>query len=108
MSDVFEKKFPQFSGVISRLYDEVMKAGKLDGKTKELIAIALSVATKCEPCIKYHVKSALKHGATEDEVVEAVGIAVAMIGLPTYGWSNKILAHSMGKHPKPRKKSASS
>jgi AhpD family alkylhydroperoxidase len=103
MSDVFERKLPQFSDAVSRLYDEVMKAGKLDEKTKELIAIALSVATKCEPCIKYHVKSALKQGATEEEVVEAVAIAIAMMGLPTYGWSSKILANSIGKRQKQRK-----
>jgi len=50
----------------------------LDTKTKELIALAIAVATHCDPCISFHSESARKHGATRDEVMETVGMAIYM------------------------------
>ena len=50
----------------------------LDTKTKELIALAVSVATRCDACISFHAESARKHGATRDEVMETVGMAIYM------------------------------
>jgi AhpD family alkylhydroperoxidase len=50
----------------------------LDPKTKELIALAISVAVRCDTCIAFHAQSAMKHGATRDEVMETVGIAIYM------------------------------
>ncbi len=52
--------------------------GALDPKTKELIAFALSVAARCEPCITYHAKTAARLGASREEVSEAVGMAIYM------------------------------
>ncbi|MES1197199.1 MAG: carboxymuconolactone decarboxylase family protein [Pseudomonadota bacterium] len=54
------------------------KAGALDPKTKELIAYALSISTRCDPCITYHAKAAAKLGATKEEVSEAAGVAIYM------------------------------
>ncbi|MDE2135600.1 MAG: carboxymuconolactone decarboxylase family protein [Alphaproteobacteria bacterium] len=50
----------------------------LDTKTKELIALGIAVAVRCDPCIAFHVESARKHGATRDEVMETVGMAIYM------------------------------
>ena len=50
----------------------------LDTKTKELIALGIAVAVRCDPCITFHVESARKHGATRDEVMETVGMAIYM------------------------------
>jgi len=50
----------------------------LDTKTKELIALAIAVATHCDPCISFHAESARKHGATRDEVMETMGMAIYM------------------------------
>jgi AhpD family alkylhydroperoxidase len=54
------------------------KQGVLDAKTKELIAIAISVATRCDDCIAFHVKAAVHHGATPEEIQETLGMAVYM------------------------------
>lgn len=51
-------------------------AGKLDAKTRELIAIAVAVTTRCDGCITIHVGEALKHGATREEIAETLGVAV--------------------------------
>ena len=50
----------------------------LDSKTKELIAVGISVAIRCDDCIAFHVKAALQQGASREEVTEALGMAVYM------------------------------
>ena len=50
----------------------------LDGKTKELIALGISVAARCDDCIGFHVKAALKQGASREEVMETLGMAIYM------------------------------
>jgi AhpD family alkylhydroperoxidase len=54
----------------------------LDAYTKEAIAIALSVAMRCEPCIKMHVKKAQQKGFTMDEIDEAAWMGIAFAGSP--------------------------
>jgi AhpD family alkylhydroperoxidase len=54
----------------------------LDTKTKELMALAIGIAVHCEGCVAYHTKMAHQHGATREEVVETVALAVYMGGGP--------------------------
>lgn len=54
------------------------KAEHLDPKTRELISIAVAVTTRCDGCIASHVEAAVKHGATKEELSEALGVAIAM------------------------------
>jgi AhpD family alkylhydroperoxidase len=54
------------------------KTGHLDAKTRELIALAVAVTTRCDGCITVHTGEALKHGATREEIAEALGVAVAL------------------------------
>lgn len=54
----------------------------IDSKTKELMALAIGVAVHCDGCVAYHTKMAHQHGATRDEVVETVTLAVYMGGGP--------------------------
>ena len=56
--------------------------GALDAKTKELMSLALGVTLRCEDCIVWHLDAAIAAGATEDEIVEALEIAVVMGGGP--------------------------
>ncbi len=60
----------------------VREPGALDVKTKELIAVAASVAAQCQWCIALHVKEALEAGATPEEIREAGWVAVLMGGGP--------------------------
>ena len=43
-----------------------------------LLAVAISVAVRCDPCIAYHVDGARKHGATREEIAETLGLAIYM------------------------------
>ena len=54
------------------------KTGKLDAKTRELIALAVAVTRQCDGCITVHTDAAIKHGATREEVMEALGVAIAV------------------------------
>lgn len=57
--------------------------GALDKKTKELIALALSVAVRCDPCIGFHTQALVKLGATRQELDETLGVATYMGGGPS-------------------------
>ena len=67
---------------VMRAFADIAQAASapkaLDAKTKELIALGIAVAVRCDDCIGFHVKAALQNGATRDEVVEALGMAIYM------------------------------
>ena len=50
----------------------------LDAKTRELIALAVAVTTRCQGCIEVHARKAIAAGATKQEVAEALGVAIAL------------------------------
>ena len=64
----------------------------LDKKTKELIALALGVASHCDPCIGFHAKALVQLGATKAEVEDALGMAVYMGGGPSLMYSANAVA----------------
>jgi AhpD family alkylhydroperoxidase len=64
------------------LNSAVFVDGALDTKTKELIALAIAVTRQCDGCVASHARGAARRGATEDEVAEALGVAILMNGGP--------------------------
>jgi AhpD family alkylhydroperoxidase len=68
------------AGAFMRFMGETMKAGALDTKTKEMIALALGIAARCEWCISYHVNEAMKAGATRKELMEVGYVTTLMYG----------------------------
>ncbi len=66
------------------LFGKVMAEGALTVLQKELIAIGIAAAIQCEPCIRLHVKKCLEAGATSEQIMEAVSVAVVMAGGPAY------------------------
>jgi AhpD family alkylhydroperoxidase len=60
------------------LSDAGSKTNKLDGKTRELIALAVAVTLRCDGCITIHTDAAIKQGATKEEIVEALGMAITV------------------------------
>ena len=63
----------------------------LDAKTKELIALAISVAVRCDDCIAFHTKAAVERGATRDEVLETLGMAIYMGAGPSAMYASHAL-----------------
>jgi len=69
---------PEVMKAFSGLAQAALAPKALDGKTKELIALGIAVAVRCDDCIGFHVKAALEHGATREEVTETLGMAIYM------------------------------
>ena len=78
-----------------RGYRELGDAGRkkdlLGAKTRELIALAVAVTRQCDGCITIHMDAALKHGATRDEIEEALGVAIAVDAGATLVYSTRAL-----------------
>ena len=69
---------PEVMDGFSAIAKAALKPGILDAKTKELIALGISVAIRCDDCIGFHVKAAMEKGATREEVLETLGMAIYM------------------------------
>lgn len=57
--------------------------GVLDKKTKELIALAIGVSTRCDGCIGFHAKALVDLDASREEIEETLGMAIYMGGGPS-------------------------
>ena len=66
-------------------------SGALDEKTKEFMALGIAIATRCDSCIGFHVRSLIRLQATRDEFCEALAMAMYMGGGPSYAYSAKAL-----------------
>lgn len=75
------------------------KSGALDGKTRELIALAVSVTRECDGCIVVHTDAAIKQGATREEVAEALGVAVAVNAGAALVFSGRVMDAYAAKAP---------
>ena len=69
-----------------------MSDGALSAKTKELIALALGVAARCDACLGFHARALVRLGATRGEVEDALAVAVYMGGGPSLMYSANALA----------------
>ena len=54
------------------------KAGHLDEKTRELVALAVAITLRCDGCITVHAAEARERGATREEIAEVLGVAVSV------------------------------
>ncbi|BDZ67632.1 carboxymuconolactone decarboxylase family protein [Methanobacterium ferruginis] len=63
------------------LEKKAFNEGSLSRKNKELMALAISIVTKCEPCIEWHVQQADIAGASDEEIYETIDVAIEMGGV---------------------------
>lgn len=68
-----------------------LKPTAIDAKTKELIALAVSVAIRCDPCITFHAKAAVVTGASDEEIADAMGVAIYMGAGPSVMYAAQAL-----------------
>ena len=76
------KAIPGSMGSFQKLMGEASKDGVLSGKFKELLAVAIAVSKGCGDCIVFHVSNAKKHGASREELAEALAVTIEMGGGP--------------------------
>lgn len=85
------KALPDEMKGFMNLHDAALEKGALDPKTKELIALGISICIRCEPCIISHVDSLIKLGVTKEEIQETVAVAMFMGGGPSVAYGGKTL-----------------
>ena len=78
----FQKMMPEIAESFTRLREASFCEGQLSFKTKELIALGVATAMRCEDCMHYHLDQLLAVGATKEEILEAMGVGFEM-GLGT-------------------------
>lgn len=76
----FTKKMPGLAKHYNAFTEACFKKGKLSEKEKQMIALGISIFSQDEYCIIYHLKGCFDQGATEDEILEIVGVTAAFGG----------------------------
>lgn len=76
----FEEKMPGIARAYLDFTGECFKEGAIDQKNKQLIALGISLCMQDEYCIMYHTQEAMHKGATDEEILEVVGVCAAFGG----------------------------
>ncbi len=85
------KEIPDTISGFNKMGAAAKKDGALSEKTKEIMALGIAIATRCDSCIGFHVKSLIRLGITREELCEALAMATYMGGGPSYAYSAKAL-----------------
>ncbi|WP_111707664.1 carboxymuconolactone decarboxylase family protein [Lutibacter citreus] len=76
------ERIPATMEGFNKLHKAGSGEGELSSKTKELIALGIAISVRCDGCIAFHVHDALISGASSDEIMETIGVAILMGGGP--------------------------
>jgi len=82
--DLLKEKQPKVAEAFRNLMEVTFVDGALSIKIKELIAMSVGLAVNCPECVKGHTRRAIKAGATEQEVIEAIAATLSCLGCPTF------------------------
>lgn len=85
------KEIPDVMSGFNALAQAATKDGALNKKTKELIALALGIASHCDGCIGFHTRSLIKLGVTREEFLETLSMAIYMGGGPSLMYAAEAL-----------------
>lgn len=96
-NQLLSQSCPEVMKNFGALHGEAIKDGALSKKDKELIALGIAIAVRCEGCILAHVKASLSFGANFEEISEVVDTAILMGGGPStvYGGHALSIAKSL-------------
>jgi len=83
---------PDTARAFGSLGKAVKEGGTLDFKTKEFLALGMSIVIRCEPCIGLHVEALVRAGATRDEVGDVLAMSIQMGGGPAMMYAAHALA----------------
>ncbi|MCR8723638.1 carboxymuconolactone decarboxylase family protein [Frigidibacter sp. ROC022] len=87
----YRKAAPEVGVGFSGLAKASMSPGAIDLKHKELMCIAIGIARQCTDCIGFHVKAAIRAGATREEVADCVSVSIYMGGGPAFMYGARAL-----------------
>ena len=84
-------EIPEVMAGFGELHASAVAKGALDTKTKELIALGIAIAVRCDGCIAFHVHDALSSGANRKEILETIGVAILMGGGPAMVYGSEAM-----------------
>lgn len=90
-TDEYRKISPEGAKGFSTMHRAAMGEGALSTKDKELQCIAIGIVKQCNDCIGFHVRAAIKAGATREEIAETVSVTIMMGGGPAYMYGSRAL-----------------
>jgi AhpD family alkylhydroperoxidase len=82
---------PDVMKAFSAIAQAALQPRALDTKTKELVALGIAVAIRCDDCIAFHVKAAFEQGASKEEVTDVLGMAIYMGAGPSVMYASHAL-----------------
>lgn len=82
---------PEVIAAYATMQRAALAEGSLSAKVKELIALAIAITKECDGCIAAHARGAARQNASEEEVAEAIGVAVVLNGGPATVWGPRAL-----------------
>ncbi len=88
---VLNRAIPDTTRAFGGLGKAAKEGGVLDAKTKEFVALGISVADRCEPCIGLHVEALIKVGASRQEVADVLAMNIQMGGGPSLMYAAKAM-----------------
>ncbi len=99
----FRRLIPKVIGGLVRMRQETYRDGAVPATYKLLAALVVSIAIRCEPCIRAYVKMAYEKGITQEELIEFLEVAMTMQGCPGEEWALKAYAmykaYASGEQP---------
>ena len=90
-ANILDIAMPKVNSAYRDLSGTCKKAGALDYKTKELIALSLATGLRCEPCIGFHARALGHMGVSREEISEALSMVILMSGGPGHSYVGKAL-----------------
>jgi len=87
----YRKSSPEILDGFMAMHKAAMGEGVLSVKVKELMTLSIGIAAKCDGCIAAHAKAALRAGATREELIETINVAIMMGGGPAVIYGTQAL-----------------
>ncbi len=95
----FITRFPELGAAHERVANAVEEAGPLDAKTLALIKVGICIGAGLESALRSHVRRAMQHGATENEIEQAILLGMNTVGFPrtvaAWSWAQEQFARGL-------------
>lgn len=88
----YRKSSPEILDGFMAMHKVAMEEGALEVKVKEMMALSISISSRCDGCIASHAKAALRAGATREELIETINVALMMGGGPAVIYGTQALS----------------
>ena len=93
LRQMYEDAMPEVMNAQAAVREATYKDGAISRKMKHLMATAIAIRIGCQRCINFQPKLAIEQGATKEELLETISVAIAMGGTPSIGWAHHVIKY---------------